>query len=406
MPGQSHPVCYTAPLMPPAPLTLILNADVHAPEPLGLCSLLLGGGRVLWLGEGRPQLDASLMVAQVDLQGRPLVPGLIDGHAHLTGGGGESGFASKVPAPMLTAYTLAGVTSVIGVLGTDDCTRSSAELLARTRALVEEGLSAWCLTGGYHVPPVTVTGSVRGDIVHVDRIIGMGELALSDHRSSQPTLDELLRLASDVHVAGLMTGKGGALHLHLGDGERGLALVREALALSELPARCFHPTHVNRREALFVEALAHAAAGGVIDLTAVEGDDDDEAGITAAAGFIRYQDAGLPLERLTISSDCGGCLPRFDAEGRVVHMEVGRSASLLACLRDLLGQGVALTDALAPFTSNVARHWRLPGKGRIAVGQDADLLAFGTGMGVSDLWAGGQRLVEDGCAVVKGRFET
>lgn len=391
--------------MPPAPLTLIQNADVFAPEPLGLCSLLLGGGRVLWLGEGLPELDARLAVERVDLEGRPLVPGLIDGHAHLTGGGGESGYASKVPAPPLTAFTLAGVTSVIGVLGTDDCTRSTAELLARTRALVEEGLSAWCLTGGYHVPPVTLTGSVRGDIVHVDRIIGLGELALSDHRSSQPSLDELLRLASEVHVAGLMTGKGGALHLHLGDGDRGLALVREALAISELPARTFHPTHVNRRRLLFDEALAHAAAGGVIDLTAVEGE-EDVAGLSAAEGFVRYRDAHLAPEHLTISSDCGGCLPRFDGEGRVVHMDVGRSASLLACLRDLVARGLALADALPPFTSNVARHWRLPGKGRIAAGLDADLLALGPGLGVADLWAGGHRLVVGGSAAVLGRFES
>lgn len=391
--------------MPSAPLTLILNADVFAPEPLGLRSLLLGGGRVLWLGEGAPALDPRLPVERVDLEGRPLVPGLIDGHAHLTGGGGESGYASKVPAPPLTAYTLAGVTSVIGVLGTDDCTRSTAELLARTRALVEEGLSAWCLTGGYHVPPVTLTGSVRGDIVHVDRIIGLGELALSDHRSSQPTLDELLRLGSEVHVAGLMTGKGGALHLHLGDGPRGLALVREALALGELPARTFHPTHVNRRRALFDEALQHAESGGVIDLTAVDGE-DDAAGLDAAEGFIRYREAGLPPEGITISSDCGGCLPRFDAQGRVVHMEVGRSASLLACLRQLSRRGLPLSAVLPPFTSNVARHWRLPRKGRIGAGLDADLLALGPGLSVDDLWAGGRRLVAGGRATVLGRFES
>ena len=52
-------------------------------------------------------------------------------------------------------------------------------------------------------------------------MIGIGELALSDHRSSQPTRDELLRIASDAHVAGMISGKAGIVHLHLGDGERG-----------------------------------------------------------------------------------------------------------------------------------------------------------------------------------------
>ena len=69
----------------------------------------------------------------------------------------------------------------------------------------EEGLSAWCWTGGYHVPPTTLTASVRSDIVHIDCVIGLGELAISDHRSSQPGYDELARLASEVHVAGLLS---------------------------------------------------------------------------------------------------------------------------------------------------------------------------------------------------------
>jgi hypothetical protein len=64
---------------------------------------------------------------------------------------------------------------------------------------------------------------VRGDIVHVDRVIGVGEVALSDHRSSQPTFDELAKLGAEAHVGGLMTGKAGVVHLHLGDGRAGCA---------------------------------------------------------------------------------------------------------------------------------------------------------------------------------------
>ena len=100
-----------------------------------------------------------------------------------------------------------------------------------------------------------LTGSVRSDLVLLEPLLGIGELAISDHRSSQPTLDEILRLAADAHVAGLMTGKAGILHLHLGDGPRGLELVRRALEQSEIPARVFNPTHVNRRKALFAEAV-------------------------------------------------------------------------------------------------------------------------------------------------------
>ena len=265
-------------------------------------------------GETPSQLPADAALEVVDLGGKRVIPGLVDIHAHITGGGGEDGAATKVPAPALSAYLQAGVTSVVGLLGTDDVTRSTAELLAGVRALREQGLSAWCWTGGYHLPPTTLTGSVRGDIVHLDAVIGAGEIALSDHRSSQPTLDQLLHLASDCHVGGLLARKAGVLHLHLGDGDRGLALIRAALDQSELPPRVFQPTHVNRRTALFEEALQLAERGCHIDLTAFPVDDKEEAH-TAAEGLRRYLASGLPAERISISSDGGGCLPLFEHSG-------------------------------------------------------------------------------------------
>ena len=237
------------------------NASVYAPEPLQICDLLVAGGEVVWLGKpGSAPVTAA--VESVDLEGRPLIPGLVDGHAHLTGGGGESGFSSRVPPVPLSRFTAAGVTSVVGVLGTDDTTRDTAGLVAAAYGLREEGLGAWCHCGGYHVPPVTLTGSVRRDIVYVDPIIGVGEVAISDHRSSQPTLDEILKLASEAHVAGVMTGKAGILHLHLGDGNRGLELVREALAVSELPARVFNP-HSRQSQTRIVRRGAGTGARGL-----------------------------------------------------------------------------------------------------------------------------------------------
>src|SRR4029453_17543574 len=100
----------------------------------------------------------------------------------------------------------------VGLLGTDDTARGPRELLATVHALREEGLAAWAFAGGYHVPPATLTGTLRDDLVFVEALIGVGEVAISDHRSSQPTLDELLRIASECHVAGVMTGKAGVLH--------------------------------------------------------------------------------------------------------------------------------------------------------------------------------------------------
>jgi beta-aspartyl-dipeptidase (metallo-type) len=385
--------------------TLIRNADVYAPESLGRRDLLLGGGKVLWIGTDAPDLPAAFGAQVLDLGGRRLVPGLIDGHVHVTGGGGEAGFASRVPAPTLSRYTRSGVTTVVGLLGTDDLARGTRELVAQVNALREEGLSAWGYAGGYHLPPATLTGSVRTDLVFIDCLLGVGELAISDHRSSQPTLDELLRIASEAHVAGLMTGKAGIVHLHLGDGPRGLDLVRRALDQSELPPRVFNPTHVNRRKALFDEAIALARRGCSIDITAFPVDEGEDAW-SAADALVRYLDSGAPRDRVTISSDAGGCLPCFDAQGRVCSMDVGHSGALVETLRELLARGIALQDALPAFTSNVAALLRLPGKGRIAAGADADLVVLDATGAVTDVFAGGRTYLRDGAVLRRGTFES
>jgi beta-aspartyl-dipeptidase (metallo-type) len=385
-------------------MELLLNAELYDPEPRGRTHLLVAGERIVWSGPSVPSLPASFGARERDLGGRRVIPGLIDCHVHLTGGGGEAGPHTRVPPLALSRLTAGGVTTAIGVLGTDDVVRTPAELVTVARGLVEEGLSAWCYTGGYHVPPATVTGSVRGDLVLVDLILGVGELAVSDHRSSQPTLDELLRVAGDAHVGGLMAGKAGIVHLHLGDGARGLDLVRQALEGSELPAAMFHPTHVNRRKALFEEALELAERGCTMDITAFPVAEGEDAW-SAAAALIRYLEAGLPAKRVTVSSDGGGCFPEFDADGRVTGMGVGQPGACAETLRELLACGQPLERVLPAFTSNVARVLHLERKGRLAAGADADLVVLDEVGRVADVMARGRWHVVDGNAAVRGMFE-
>ena len=384
---------------------LIRNAVVFAPEALGQRDLLVGGGKLLWMGEDATKAGVSVPDADViDLQGRRLLPGFIDGHAHLTGGGGEAGAHTRVPPVPLSRFTLAGVTSVVGVLGTDDTTRSPRDLVATVNGLRNEGLNAWAHTGGYHLPVATLTGSVRDDIAFIDAFIGVGELAICDHRSSQPTLDELLRVASDAHVGGLLTGKAGILHLHLGDGQRGLSLVREALAISELPARVFNPTHINRRKGLFEEALALARQGCWVDITAFPVEEGEDAW-AADEALIRYLDSGAPADRITISSDGGGCLPHFDGEGRVSRMDIGSPSSLIETLGALLRRGQPLERVLPAFTSNAADLLRLQDKGRVAVGAAADFTILDEEHRVSDVMLGGRWFVRASEAKIRGMFE-
>lgn len=384
-------------------LQLLANARVFAPEERGLCHLLVGGGRILAIDSDRKQLECGI-VCEVDIGGRIVVPGFIDGHAHVTGGGGEAGFASRVPPLPLSRYTSAGVTSVIGLLGTDDTTRDTRSLLAQVRSLRAEGLGAWCHTGGYHVPPVTLTGSVRDDIVHLDPVIGVGEVAISDHRSSQPTCDELLRLASDAHVAGLLTGKAGILHLHLGDGARGLELVRRALSESELPPRVFNPTHVNRRKTLFDEATELAREGVTVDITAFPVSEDDD-GWPADVALERYLGSGAPADKVTVSSDGGGCLPVFDRQGTLLSMDIGTPGALIDSFVRAVARGVPLPSVLPAYTSNVASLLRLAGRGRIEPRAMADLLVLDDEYRIHDVMVAGTWHVRARQQQIVGRFE-
>jgi beta-aspartyl-dipeptidase (metallo-type) len=201
-----------------------------------------------------------------------------------------------------------------------------------------------------------------------------------------------------------MTGKAGTLHLHLGDGERGLSLIDQALRTAEIPARVYHPTHVNRRKALFEDALELARKGCTIDVTAFPVESDDE--WSAADAWRRYAAADLPAERLTISSDGGGCLPRFDSEGRPVGMGVARPQALADTLAELLASGASPEAALPAFTSNPAGLLRLPRKGRIRAGADADLVVLDAEHRVRDVMARGRWHVLDGQAAIHGTFET
>ncbi|MBT9557591.1 MAG: amidohydrolase family protein, partial [Myxococcales bacterium] len=237
-----------------------------------------------------------------------------------------------------------------------------------------------------------------------DPIVGVGELAISDHRSSQPTFDELARIAADAHVAGMMSGKAGLLHLHLGDGPRGLDLVRRALETLEIPARTFHPTHCNRQRRLWDEAMVLSERGCTVDVTAFPVEDDDP-GLSAADAIDDWLRTGLPADRLTCSSDGAGCLPVFDQDGQVCAMDIGRPALLTETLRAVLERGHTLSQTLPFFTSNVARLFRFHGKGRIAVGNDADLVVLGAASEVREVWARGRHLLAEGRPVVLGPFE-
>ena len=280
---------------------LLKSVQLYDPDPKGICDLFLCGGRVAAVGRGlAPNLPG---VAVLDGSGLTAFPGLVDQHVHFTGGGGECGFRSRVPELSLTDFTTAGVTTAVGLLGTDSATRSPKALLAKTKALNEEGLTAYCLTGAYDIPSPTVTGSLKDDVTYLSEVLGV-KVALSDHRGGHPTLEQFIHMACQVRLGALTAGKPGVVHIHMGSGKRGLGLVYDLLEATDLPIWHFRPTHMSRWQS---EAAAFARKGGMVDFTA---NADPE---KCALPVLRTMEEA-PLERITISSDAGGSMPRWSED--------------------------------------------------------------------------------------------
>jgi len=243
-----------------AGFTLLQGAHLYAPEDRGVCDVLVANGKIIAVASNIPS-DIVPDCTVVDLSGQILCPGFIDQHVHLIGGGGEAGPTTRTPEVALSRLTEAGVTSVVGLLGTDSISRHPESLLAKTRALNEEGISAWMLTGAYHVPSRTITGSVEKDVAIIDRVIGV-KCAISDHRSAAPDVYHLANMAAESRVGGLLGGKPGVTVFHMGDSKKALQPVYDLLENCDVPISKLLPTHVNRNVPLFEQALEFARKGG------------------------------------------------------------------------------------------------------------------------------------------------
>ncbi len=385
--------------------TLIRDAEVFAPEPLGRKDILLAGGKIETVaGPGRLRLD-GLEVEVLDAAGKRALPGLIDPHVHILGGGGEGGPATRAPEIRIEDIVSNGVTTVIGCLGTDGVTRHMTSLLAKARALETEGVSTFVFSGSYEIPVRTLTGSVRSDLVLIDKVIGAGEIAVSDHRSSQPTFDEVARLAAECRVGGMLGGKAGVLHLHLGDGKRRLELFFRIIGETEIPAAQLVPTHANRNAGLFEDALRWVAAGGAVDVTVGPDPAPGDPDVGVEDCVRAFLERGLPLERLMASSDSNGSLPVFDASGRLVRLTVAAEKDFARKLKDLVLKDILPLDrAVRLFSTNAADFYKLAGKGRIAPGADADLVLVDKDLALTDVFARGRRMVAGGRLLARGTF--
>ncbi len=382
--------------------TLIQGGDLYDPEKRGVKDVLVVGERIAKVLD-RIDLPDALDAQRISASGKMVLPGLIDLHVHLLGGGGEGGPRTRTPEISLSKIAQAGVTTVVGCLGTDDVSRKPETLLAKAMQLEEEGISTYIYCGSYHFPPPTITGSVKKDIALIPKVIGVGEIAISDHRSSQLSFEEFCRVAAEARVGGMIGGKAGLVHLHVGSGQRGLDPILRAVRETEIPMGQFLPTHVTRTSSLLEHALQYAKMGGNIDFT-VKG---KELGwpLTTKQAILRALEEGVPLDRITLSSDSNGSMPVFDEKGTIVQLAVGDIRHLYGEWRDLVGEGLPLEEMLKLVTTNPAKRTGLsPHKGSIEEGKDADLLIVTKDFEIETVMAKGRLMIHPGKTPVQGTF--
>lgn len=391
-------------------MKLIRQAEVYAPEYLGKKDILVINDKIVAIEDQISGGFDQLTVEEIDGSSLIATPGFIDCHFHILGGGGEGGYQNRTPEVTLSQLTTAGVTTVVGCLGTDGVGRDMVALISKAKGLEAEGISTYVYDGSYRLPLDPVTDSLIKDFLTIDKVIGIGEIAVSDHRSSQPSFEEFTRAVADARVGGMLSGKAGIINVHLGGGKRQYELLLKTVEETEIPISQFLPTHANRTSELFEASIVFAKMGGTIDFTASEDPDfwereDDE--VRFSKGLKRLLDEGIGLDQFTMTSDGQGSLPYFDENNQFIGLGVGSSRALMVGIKEAVQvEQIPLEIALRAITSNPAKILKLAQKGRIAPGMDADLCLLNQDtLDVETVIAKGKVMVDKKNVKVWGTFE-
>ncbi|MGL5150357.1 MAG: beta-aspartyl-peptidase [Clostridium sp.] len=389
-------------------IKIIKGVNVYAPESLGVKDIVIANNKVEGVYDNVNIPDNFVNIEIIDGKDLIALPGFIDCHVHIMGGGGEGGFNTRTPELQLSSLTKAGITSVVGCIGTDGVCRNMRSLIAKAKALEEEGISTYCYTGSYEVPVKFMTDSIKGDLMLVDKIIGVGEIAISDHRSSQPTYEQFLNLVAQSRVGGLLSSKAGIVNVHLGGGARKLDYLFKLIEETEIPPTQLLPTHINRTDKLFEMGIEYIKLGGFIDLTTSSDPDHLEDGeIRAGEGLKKLLDKNIPIEHITFSSDGNGSMPLFDEKGKMIALGICSVDTLYREVKEaILTHKVPIDQAIRVITSNVATLLKLKNKGTIEKGKDADIVLINKNeLTINKVLSMGRLMVDNGKAIVKGTFE-
>lgn len=370
----------------------------------GVADVLILGNEIAAMGTDLPAPTGIGEGAILDIGERILLPGLIDGHIHVMGASGLGGPTTRCTDLQIERIAGVGVTTVISPLGADSLSRTIPCLLARAMALECEGISAYCYTGGWKQPLPTLTGDPQADVAFVDRVLGI-KVAISEPMAPIYDLDELCRLAHAAYTGGRLAGKRAVLHAHIGNHPEGLGALREVQRRTGIPPDHLQAIHVNRNPGLWKQAMEYAREGGNIDITATQRPETGYPQAIRPVEAIREALAsGIPVERITLSTDSGVTYPRLDANGKVIGLYMAGPEAILATMRELVAGGMDWGQASAFAGSHVADLLGLSHKGRVAPGRDADLLILNSAGEVDRVFCRGRLLVDDGKPRVRGPF--
>lgn len=363
-------------------ITLLKGLDCYCPKHIGIKDVLIIGDKIGKIADSIE--DNKLMDSIMSCKGWMAFPGIIDQHVHIIGGGGEDGYESRIPEIDFQDIVSAGVTTAVGLLGADSQTKSLRSLLAKVRALEQQGLTAYMYSGSYTIPPVTLTGDITGDMVLIDKVLGIGEIAMSDHRSSYPDAKALLSIASQAHLGGMVSKKAGVVHLHVGDGKAGIQPLFEIYQTADLPMEVCIPTHVNRNPYLFQHAMEYHSLGGHIDLTAGETE-----GISVPEAVRKIEEKSTDTSRVTVSSD---------ANGNLGNGKVGQIKSLFQDIVNTVVLNQCSPERIFPLvTENPAKNLKLyPQKGTLQTGSDADILITDSYYQIKKVFCRGKLQIDKG----------
>jgi len=379
-------------------MLLIKNTNLYSPQSLGKKDILISNGKIVAIDD--EIVNHSVFSKVWDAKGAITTPGFIDQHIHVIGAGGKHGFASMTPQLHLGDLINCGTTTVVGLLGTDGSTRSIKTLFSKTQALNQEGITAYMYTGYYGLDKVYLMNSLQEDMIYIDSVIGC-KIAISDIRSSYPSALELLRLLRNVRVGGMLAGKKGILHLHLGALSSKMDLLFEIIENYEFPIEHISPTHVGRTKELFDQAITFAKMGGMIDITTGASKYTDP-----YKSVLYALDNNVSIDNITFSSDGNAGLDKLGKNNNLVGF---KSAPFDKNFEEVINLhklgGIPLEDALKLITSNPAKNLGLKNKGEVKVNSDADLCFLNSDLKLNTVIANGKFMMQDGDLVVKGSFE-